>query len=103
MKNIEVVRSGGIKCDNEKCDWKDETVTREQMSDWIGKPCPKCGENLLTKEDYERFEGLMLAIDFINTLSESEMKELGTDLSDQKVLAEVNTHNGITVTIKEEK
>lgn len=103
MKNIEIVRDGGIKCDNQKCDWTDETVTREQMPDWIDKPCPKCGENVLTKEDYVRYESTMLAVDYINTFSESDMKELGFDPSDPKILAEVDTHNEIKIKIKELK
>ena len=36
----------GIKCDNPNCDYKDMSVR------YLNKPCPKCGQNLLTKHDY---------------------------------------------------
>ena len=42
-----------IKCDNEECGWEDKIVTDDQYQDYIDKPCPCCGENLLTREAYE--------------------------------------------------
>ena len=42
----------GIKCDNTKCDFLDKTVTLKTLDSWIDKPCPKCGTNLLPKDDY---------------------------------------------------
>ena len=44
----------GIKCDNEDCGWADWTVTEDQYPDYIDKPCPCCGENLLTREAFEK-------------------------------------------------
>ena len=62
-KNIEIKESGLV-CDNPKCDWKDETINYDSYKEWIDKPCPKCGENLLTKDDYKRAEEVRLAIEF---------------------------------------
>lgn len=42
----------GIKCDNPKCDYKDMSVRFEDYPKYVNKPCPKCGQNLLTKHDY---------------------------------------------------
>lgn len=42
----------GIKCDNEECGWKDPTVPYEDYPKYIDKPCPCCGANLLTRQDY---------------------------------------------------
>lgn len=42
----------GLKCDNPSCDYKDDAIDSEDYAKWIGCPCPKCGENLLTVEDY---------------------------------------------------
>lgn len=42
----------GIKCDNSTCGFKDDTVKFEEYEQWLNKPCPKCGANLLTEEDY---------------------------------------------------
>lgn len=41
----------GIKCDCETCDFKDDSVIINDYEDYLDKPCPKCGENLLTEED----------------------------------------------------
>lgn len=48
--------SMGIKCDNEECGWYDWSVTQDQYPDCIDKPCPCCGDNLLTKEAYENVQ-----------------------------------------------
>jgi hypothetical protein len=42
----------GIKCDAEGCDYYDRTATPDRYVYYLNKPCPKCGANLLTKEDY---------------------------------------------------
>jgi hypothetical protein len=41
----------GIKCD--ACDYKDESVKFEEYDQWVNKPCPTCGANLLTEADYQ--------------------------------------------------
>ena len=75
-KNIEIEPgSGGIKCDN--CDFKDDTVLISDWVNWIDKPCPKCGENLLTKEDFDLSAKTLKVIDFINGLSEEDINKLG--------------------------
>ncbi|WP_298199568.1 hypothetical protein [Desulfosporosinus sp.] len=43
---------GGIKCDNKECDFNYMAVKFEDYTDWLNKPCPKCGSNLLTEKDY---------------------------------------------------
>jgi hypothetical protein len=42
----------GIKCDTEGCNFKDDTVKQEDYKQWLNKPCPLCGANLLTQADY---------------------------------------------------
>jgi len=44
---------GGIKCDNKECNFKDMSVQFEDYYKWLNKPCPKCGSNLLTQQDYD--------------------------------------------------
>ena len=46
------MKCSGIKCDNPKCDYRDDTVSFEDYINWVNKPCPKCGSNLLTQKDY---------------------------------------------------
>lgn len=58
---------GGIKCDNVNCDFVDETVLISDYKEWLNKPCPKCGCNLLTQEDYD---AVMLIMDICNEIPE---------------------------------
>ena len=44
---------GGIKCDNPHCNYKDMSVKYEEYPDYLNKPCPICGWNLLTQQDYD--------------------------------------------------
>ncbi len=43
----------GIKCDNPKCNYTDPLVKYEEYPEYVNKPCPECGSNLLTEQDYE--------------------------------------------------
>jgi hypothetical protein len=60
--------SHGIKCDNTNCDWNDESIPTSQFIDWLNKPCPKCGENLLTEEDYNSYLIFVKKLEEINEL-----------------------------------
>ena len=78
----------GIKCDNTKCDYIDLSVKFEEYPKWIDKPCPKCGTNLLTQEQYNEansaiFQGEMTSEifgkEFDDLLCEELKKEGITD------------------------
>mgnify|MGYP000418363436 CR=1 FL=1 len=58
----------GIKCDSLECDYRDDSVTFENYDDWLNKPCPKCGANLLTEVDLNAVKMMMAAADWINSL-----------------------------------
>ena len=77
MKNIEIVEeSQGLQCDNPKCDWTDATIGMKTMKDWINRPCPKCGENVLTEHDYNLAKSLDDIIAFVNTLSDEQLSKI---------------------------
>jgi hypothetical protein len=40
----------GLKCDF--CDYRDDNVKFSEYKDSIGKPCPECGNSLLTEKEY---------------------------------------------------
>ena len=44
----------GLKCDNPDCDYKDDTIDSVDYEQHIDKPCPDCGESLLTQDDYDK-------------------------------------------------
>ncbi len=72
-KNIDIEESG-LQCDN--CDWKDASIIFDNYKEWINKPCPKCGENVLTEEDYKNSESMRKAIDIVNSLSSDELEKM---------------------------
>lgn len=67
MKAI-TFRTCGIKCDNPKCNFKNDAVKLEDYKYWLNKPCPKCGHNLLTKADYRCIERLVRKVRRLNKL-----------------------------------
>lgn len=78
MTNInEVLKFNGLKCDH--CDWEDKTIPYETWSQWVDKFCPKCGENVLTQEDYtqvkELVEAITGAIEKVKNMSPEQLAE----------------------------
>ena len=45
----------GIKCDNVRCDYRDMEVAFDPDK-YLNMPCPKCGSNLFTPEDYKTLQ-----------------------------------------------
>ena len=84
--NIEI-KEGGLKCDH--CDYKDTTIPYESFPEFINKPCPKCGENLLTIEDYQNAVNFMNYVKFVNSLDEDGIKELTTTIEALGLKADV--------------
>ena len=72
MENNIEVTGGGLQCDS--CDWKDETIAHADFKDWVNKPCPKCGANVLTEEDFRNAEVLEFAVNMVNSMTEEELK-----------------------------
>ena len=70
---------GGIKCDNPECDFVNQEVKIEDYKDWLNKPCPKCGSNLLTQADYDNVQMLLNLVDIIN-----ENKDIFPDTEDMQ-------------------
>lgn len=67
MKNAAVLTIPALKCDAEGCDYE-ETVeaTSQNVNEFIGKPCPKCGANLLTEADAAALHMLFAAVATVN-------------------------------------
>lgn len=114
-KNIEIKKDPGIQCDNPKCDFRDNTVKLDELEKWLNKPCPKCGENLLTEEDFLNGVAIRKSINFINDLTKEELKEFSNhstmkDLIGCMGLSEtsniemsINTHDEINIKFQEKK
>ena len=90
MKSFAIIQ--GIKCDNEKCDYADPTVQYEEYPNWINKPCPACGENLLTEKAYKDVKMIMDSFEKIKDqdFDESELvKGIGTFGKDGLIKVEI--------------
>lgn len=62
-KIIDYKKPTDVICDNPACDY---TVDTDDIESFLDVPCPKCGENLLTKKDLDHFKGMLKFIDRIN-------------------------------------
>ena len=92
--NIEITQ-WGIKCDNPECEFVDNTVKFEQYPQYINKGCPHCGDNLLTKADYENAVALRSVANLINKFSPDELDKLTegmnfTELKDNPLFQDVD-------------
>jgi ssDNA-binding Zn-finger/Zn-ribbon topoisomerase 1 len=68
MKNAMELKIKGIKCDNKSCDYRNENVDFEEYENWLNKPCPKCGANLLTQKDLDNTKALANLTNIINAI-----------------------------------
>lgn len=68
MDVINITKIGGIKCDNPNCNYADASVPVSNYPKWINKPCPVCGSNLLTEDDYTAFMKMYKGIQGLNRI-----------------------------------
>jgi len=57
----------GIKCDN--CDYANREVTFEEYPLYVNRPCPRCGNNLLTEKEYEQAVKMYNGVVVINKIN----------------------------------
>ncbi|MFK7942092.1 MAG: hypothetical protein AB8B85_04130 [Paracoccaceae bacterium] len=79
-----------MKCDAEGCDHR-ETVP-EMVPELIGTPCPKCGANLMTQEDFDYFVNTVLP-----SLNVMKLLGLVRDVTEEDAdgpALQVGTHEG---------
>lgn len=66
---IEMHQEYLVGCDNKECDYKVKNESgdpNEDISEFLNMPCPKCGENLLTEEDYLQSLRFLKFVNWIN-------------------------------------
>lgn len=63
----------GIKCD--ACDFMDKNIEVEDYKNWLNKPCPKCGANLLTQADFDNVQFLIKTTNLINEIYPKPKKD----------------------------
>lgn len=97
MENTKVTY--GLKCDNPTCDWRDDKVTPNDYEQWLNKPCPDCGENLLTETDYENAKQLLAMIDLLSSIPKEKFEEFykTMGLPNEMVKITFDTHESISI------
>lgn len=86
MENV--IEITGIKCDNAQCDYRDDSVKFDEYPQWVNKPCPECGENLLTQENYD---ACLIYVGMLKTVMEDpEMMKLADMLDGSLTQEEAN-------------
>ena len=75
----------GIKCDNPTCDYNDMSVKLEEYPEWVNKPCPKCGENLLKEEDYKMVLDMLAATEILNMYTLEEIKNIEASMTPEEI------------------
>jgi hypothetical protein len=83
-------RITGIKCDNPKCDFVDKSVTSDDYELWLNKPCPKCGENLLTEDDFMLAKAFQLTAEKLQNISEDELRRMNNEFLKNMTNDDVN-------------
>lgn len=91
MENNVNLKFEGLKCDNEKCGYNDDSIKRSEYENCINKACPNCGQNLLTFNDYMNVLILENAVNEANKIQINDKKE--------KISVKVNLHKGISFDI----
>lgn len=83
----------GLQCDNPNCDYEDMSVPFSDYEKSIGKPCPKCGENLLTQEDYDKVMQMIDAAEIVNMFSPEDLQKIVANLSPEEMDQVLDTMN----------
>ena len=68
MKNNRETNVYEIKCANADCSYIVKDIKGEQYCQWINKPCPTCGNILLTEDDYNDAKYLTQIVKLANSV-----------------------------------
>ena len=95
-----------VKCDNPACDYtvlnENKDPNNPDLKEYLNKPCPKCGENLLTEKDYKSFKRMIKIIATINKVA--RFLGMKPKPEDDQILVSVGCHDGnYTIKIKEDE
>ncbi len=91
-----------LQCDAPGCDHRE--MRPALLEEDIGRPCPKCGANLLTREDYEAakpFSDMMRAMEEAGLIKPASLDDV---VGEGKAIVTINHHAGdINIKIKGSK
>jgi hypothetical protein len=64
--NSAILTISGIKCDNPECNYRHDEVALNEYGEWLDRPCPDCGDNLLTEADYNTVKIMVAMVQIAN-------------------------------------
>jgi len=96
-KLIEHTQEHSIVCDNIACNYKvlKSEDDRTQIGYYLNRPCPDCGENLLTEKDLRDYINLMKYVSWMNKWF-SWITIFAPKRKNPKITT-IHVHNGINV------
>ena len=97
-KLIEMHQEYSIVCDNKQCDYKIKSPTgdpNEDISGYLNMPCPKCGENLLTEQDYLQSLKVLRIVNWLNKWFSWTMIFVPKKAKQESI--SVHCHNGVKI------
>lgn len=101
---IEMTQDNLIVCDKPGCGYVVLNATKDPNIDikpYINKPCPDCGENLLTQKDYDLALTTMNVVNWFNKWFSWLI--IFSTKRPKPLVRYVHFHNGITITDKKSK
>jgi hypothetical protein len=90
-KLIHAIPEARLRCD--ACGHQEPVDALDEKH--IGRACPECGANMLTRDDFEAAKAIMATIDAINAFAGALGIGTETPSADAKRMV-VNHHNGRT-------
>lgn len=107
-KAVIITQETLIKCDNPTCDYvvsrgpeHGEVEDISVYEEYLNKPCPKCGENLLTEEDYKDTKKLFNIVKLFNTHFGRDHKPTKEEITGRGVPVNVKVHKGFHIDFPE--
>jgi predicted nucleic-acid-binding Zn-ribbon protein len=102
-KLIEKSQNQLIVCDNPECDYTFpySAESEKTLLVFVNMPCPKCGQTLLTPEDYLLSERLMKTVNWFNRWF--SWITLFVPKNHKNATIEVNVHEKVTMKVKKDK
>ncbi len=98
-KLIEKLQESLVVCDNPKCTFSIPYNEEEAKNTirYINVPCPQCGENLLTAEDYLLHEKMVKVVDWLNKWFSWTMYLVPKKVYNKKNTVSFHVHDGVKI------
>jgi|SaaInlStandDraft_4_1057021.scaffolds.fasta_scaffold107247_3 hypothetical protein len=98
MKTAASIKISGIKCDNPSCDYTNEEVALDEYENWLNKPCPCCGENLLTEDDFNTVKLMVAMVQIAN-----EAPQAANNIDEPMIEAKISMDGSGSINVDEMK